>query len=204
MDFQDFAAALRRGWKVLVAFVVLGAVVGGVLALTAQATYQSVSRVYISLGGVQSPQELLGASNYARAQAPAFAELVTSDTVLQPVVDEIGGSRTLRDLRTDISARAVENGPIVEISALASSGQGAADLANSAADALIDAAAELDGGSATGLELTVIQSGPVASDPVSPNLTLNVLLGALLGLVLGLLVVVAAYGPSPARRARAL
>jgi capsular polysaccharide biosynthesis protein len=204
MDLQDFTAALRRGWKTLVALVVLGAVVGGVLALTAQSTYQSVSKVYISLTGVQSPQELLGASSYARQQAPAFAELVTSDAVLQPVADEIGGSEALRDLRTDISARAVENGPIVEITALADSGEGAADLANSAAEALIDTAGELDGGGATGLELTVIQPGPVAADPVTPNLVLNLVLGALIGLVLGLLTVVAAFGRSPARRARAL
>jgi succinoglycan biosynthesis transport protein ExoP len=204
MDFQDFMAALRRGWKVLVGLVVVGAVVGGVLALTAQSTYRSVSKVYISLTGVESPQELLGASSYARQQAPAFAELVTSDAVLQPVADDLGESGSLQDLRSDVSARAVENGPIVEITALAGSGQDAADLANSAADALIDTATTLDGGGDTGLELSVIQQGPVADDPVTPNLPVNILLGVLVGLVLGLLVVLAAYGRAPARGARAL
>ena len=55
MDFEDFMAALRRGWKVLVAFVVLGAVVGGALAATSQATYRSTSKVYISLTGITDP-----------------------------------------------------------------------------------------------------------------------------------------------------
>lgn len=199
MDFDDFVAALRRGWKVLAALTVVGAVVGGLLAATAEAAYESTSKVYISLTGVTDPQGLVGAASYARQQAPAFAQLVTSDAVLQPIADELGSEGSLGSLRSDLAATAVEDGPIVEITATAGSAAGAGELANSAAENLITTATALNGGAATGLQLTVIQPGPVASDPVTPNMVFNVLVGALVGLVLGLLVVVAAYGRSSAR-----
>uniref|UniRef100_UPI00196ADEEC YveK family protein n=1 Tax=Cellulomonas endophytica TaxID=2494735 RepID=UPI00196ADEEC len=206
VELAEFLEAVRRGWKVLVAFVLTGAVVGGALAALTPEVYQSTSRVFVSVPGATDVRSLTDSSTYATQQAPVFAQLVLSDVVLEDVAAAVGDGTTPGGLRPRVSAAAVEAGPIIEIQARAGSGEEAALVTESTVDALVTAVQQVVGGGPTapGVELTVIQPAQVPSAPVSPSMSLNVLLGVLVGLVLGLLVVVAMSVRAPARRAAAV
>lgn len=178
MQLRDLLTILGRRWGTLLICVLL--VGGGTTLLTLRMTpvYQASARVYLSTAGAVLTNDDLA----------TYAELVSSPIVLDPLRESL---EIPPGTPIDVSANTVGDTPMMVVTARASDGQLAADIANSVGPELTEvggAFARFGQGQGS---LEVLEVAPAAAPgaPTSPNLTLNVLIGILAGLGLGIGVV---------------
>lgn len=187
MTVLDFVTLTRRGWKTLLLAVVFGLLVAGAYVLLAPKTYQASSNGFISGSG----SSVVAGTDQATEQAGSYLPLISS----APVYDRIAKTEGIDPgaIRGHLDASLVAGTTMIQVTATASSPQGAARLANGALSALADVITEIQkaGGASDTPHLKVIplDNATAPSTPVSPKPKLVLPIGALAGLVLGYIVI---------------
>lgn len=186
MSLREYAKIARR-WAWLVA---AGALVAGIAAFLISSQLEPVYRAHAQLlvnqpdKGDNIYQATLGNQSLTKT----YAELAVSNTNLRRAAESLGNI-SVRDLKDDVSARAVPETQLFEVVAEDRDPQRAADLANAVANVLPGFITEAQVGGATGEAgrgintVAVTDPATAPDDPVSPNTTVNVFLGVLLGLL---------------------
>lgn len=132
---QPLVTARRRGWPVLVAAVLLGAVLlaGAVVAygVLRPATYTADSLVLVE--SAESPSN-------AVPIAAVWAEVATSDAVVAPVAEDLGlGNGRLRDA---VTVSASQQAPLITVTAVTPQAGTSAEWANAVAAAMVARSSE--------------------------------------------------------------
>lgn len=195
MHLRDYVALLRRTWLTLVACTLIGASVGAVVTLMTPPVYESTARVFVAVRTTGAAHELALGTNYARQAVVNYVEVVPTDLVLQPVIDELDLDLTVNELASRVSAAAPLNTQLVTITVADSNPSRTAQLANAISASFAKAVTtELEqpaaGETRTTVRVDTVSPARVPMGPSSPNLRLNLLLGLLLGLATGIGIVV--------------
>ncbi len=66
MDLREYLVTLRKQWYVVVAFAVIGVLVGVYQAQTAQPQYRATAKAFVSLARGENTQELVQGSTYTQ------------------------------------------------------------------------------------------------------------------------------------------
>lgn len=188
MEFRDVLTMLRARWRTLLACVLL------VLAATAWVTlrtvpvYQATARVFFSA----TPKDANTSGSYVITEQDltTFVELMTSPVLRDPLRAAVG---LPAGAALDVSARVVENAPMLDVTARSSSPQVATDLANAVGPQLAEVGAKYSTLlSTSGLLVSVTPIAPAETPltPISPNVGRDFALGLLAGLALGVGVVI--------------
>jgi capsular exopolysaccharide family len=193
MDQRAFWLLMRRRWIAIVAFGLLGAIVGSVYALTATPQYVAESELFVAAVGADNTADLAQGSSYSQQQARNYAVVATRQAVLEPVVKTLGLNTSTATLGNEVSASVPLNTSLISISVTDTSPARAAAVANAVATSLTNVVIDLvpkrsDGTSPVRLE--TVQHADVPKFPASPNARLSLLLGVIAGLVLGVVLVV--------------
>lgn len=135
LSVQVLLRRLGRHWWLLLLALLLGALAAYGVASLQTPIYASEATVLIGAGQGE------GAVNSGVIEAEAllaetYAQLVTSDSVLQPVIDAHGLPETVDELRRKLTTRTTPELPILEVSVTDPNPQRAADLANVIVDSL--------------------------------------------------------------------
>ena len=134
MDARRFWHAVAHRWVVLVLLLILGPVVGAVVAIELPVHYRATTAVLISGDHIGSIDDLGAGSALAVNAAPSFAALVTSPAVLSPAITTLGLNSSPDRLAPDIRVTVALASSTVTISVTSTSRTGAAALANAVAD----------------------------------------------------------------------
>ena len=134
MDARRFWHAVAHRWVVLALLLVLGPVVGAVVALELPVHYRATTAVLISGDHIGSIDDLGTGSQLAVNVAPSFAALVTSPAVLSPAITTLGLNSSPDQLAPDIRVTVALASSTVTISVTSTGRAGAAALANAVAD----------------------------------------------------------------------
>ncbi|MGO1315662.1 MAG: polysaccharide biosynthesis tyrosine autokinase [Cellulomonadaceae bacterium] len=191
MTVRDLAASVRKHWFLVIACVIIGGGVLGVLSMLSTPMYRSSSSLYFSMTVGQSATDLNQGQTYTQSQMVSFAQLAVLPVVLDPVIEELGLDTSAAGLARSISASIPQNSVILDIAAVSPSAQEATDIVNAVAAQLVRVVAEVAPSNAasneTAVVARVVKEGTVPSFAYAPNTKRNVGAGAAAGLLAGLL-----------------
>ena len=193
MDMREQILIIRRSWMLIVSFALIGLITAGVMSVLMPKTYTATSGLFVSTQDVEGTAELQQGSVFALARIQTYVDLATKPQVLNPVIDDLGLDVSAKELATKIKASTSRNTVIIDIEAVDSTAQGAADIANGVVDSLIASVAELErptNGLPSPMRLTSVDTAQAPEAASSPKTPLNLALGLLYGFAAGLLVAI--------------
>ena len=181
--------AVRRGWWIVLGCAVVFAVCGWAFSATQEPVYRATAAVYVTSGSEPSAQTAYQGSLASQQRVASYAELATSDAVIDGAIKDGGLTEGRDGIRESLSTSAKPDTVMLNISADAPNGAQAARIANAVANSL--------SASVGNLETTTVGSQPLAkitpvtraesnTKPVSPKPFRDTLLAALVGIVVGL------------------
>ena len=193
MDLRDYLRILRRGWPLVLVFVVLGTAAGVGITLATTKIYQASVQLFVATNGTTDPTQLAQGNAFAQAQVQSYTSIATDPRVTGPVVKKLNLAISPSQLAGDISADAPQNQVLINLHVTNADPQLAARLANTVAAQfaeVVQSTAQTNAGGAPVVKLTVIHPATVPSSPVKPSKLVNIGLGFVIGLLVGIGVVV--------------
>lgn len=187
------AASIRRTWWIVVAMTAIGVIAALILTLNASPRYTAKASLLFSLGYSGSATDANQGANYTLTQIPTFATLATSETILGPVIDELGLDLSPTALADQIQVTIPPGTSVLEVAATRPTAGQAAALANAVVDALreyVTLSAPVDEELGALYSVSPIDSASAPGTPSSPNSALNLTAGALIGLLGGIVLTV--------------
>lgn len=201
MTILDIINVLKKHLitAVITLIVVVAAVAGYTLTRTPQytatsellATYRT-SSVSDGSGGSSSSGnaagELYSGAGYLNSQIQTYPQLVKTEAVLQPVIDEQGLNTTVSELAKTVTASNPTDTMLVNISVENPDPKVAANVANAVARSLkkqVTSTLYSDEGDkiVSPVNLTVVQQAHGPASPSSPNVKLNLAIGVTCGII---------------------
>ena len=165
MNVETLLHHIRRGWTLIVPFVVVITGLAGVLTAQRTPMYTATAQGFVSItdAAQRPPGVLTSGSLYILARMTSYAQLAQTPAVLDPVATTLpypGGESALRSV---VSAASELNTPFIDVSV------NAADpaLATRAADAVVAQLAIVVHSYENGTLQLKLSSG--AQTPVSPS-----------------------------------
>ncbi|MFV0434409.1 MAG: polysaccharide biosynthesis tyrosine autokinase [Leucobacter sp.] len=192
MELRDYVRVLHKNWVLIIAITLLGICAAAGASLLMKPQYEAGTQLYVSVRNEsQASGDLVQGSTFARQSVQSYVEIVRTESVLGPVVDELGLEETAAELAERVSTNAPLNTSLIGITVTNEDPERAAEIANAIGasfSALVQDELEItaSGSTSSPVKITTVQPAAVPESPVSPRVALNVALGALVGLALGI------------------
>ncbi|MCK9876289.1 polysaccharide biosynthesis tyrosine autokinase [Frankia sp. Ag45/Mut15] len=190
MELRDYVRVLRRSWMLILAIVVLGGGLAGLLTWRSAKVYAASVTMVVS-----SPDNADGAASayqgglLSQQRVKSYANLVASDRVAGAVIDRLRLRITPEELRSKIIAAAVPDTVLLKATIQDRDPRQAQAIADAVGTEFSRAVAEIeaptDSESPPTVRVSVWERSKLPTSPVSPQPTRNYALGILLGLILG-------------------
>ncbi|MCC3302934.1 polysaccharide biosynthesis tyrosine autokinase [Arthrobacter sp. zg-Y895] len=193
MDMREQILVLRRNWMLIVSFALIGLITAAVVSVIMPKAYTANSSIFVSTQNVESSAELQQGSVFALARVQSYVDLVRKPQVLDPVIEKLNLDTTAPELAKNVKASTSRNTVLIEIEAVDSSPERAAEIANGVVSSLIVSVADLErptNGLPSPVRLSSVDTAQAPVSPSSPKTSLNLLLGLLYGLAAGLVVAI--------------
>ena len=185
------------GKHMFTAILVFVLVVVGVTAytLTAQKKYMATAQLFASYNNTtadaldSSVSSQSTAGTYIATQLKSYPDLVKTEAVLQPVIDELNdNSITTDDLATMVTATNPTDTYMLNVSVEATSPEQSAQLANEVSQSLsrVVSSELYASGKKSMVKLSVVQKAKTPTSQSSPNTKLNIAVAVVAGIVLGI------------------
>lgn len=188
MTVSDLLRALKRHWLLeIILFVV---VVGGMAGYTFTATpmytaeTQLMAKIVDGTSGSDSQTGSATSSSGSSSSLSSYAQLVQSDAVLEPVIDNLGLHTTVSDLRKNVSAVTEEGSAFINLTATYDDPHEAVLLLKQLTKQLNKQIAD---DASQNVQLSVVQKPVTPTQQSSPNILANMAIG-----VLGAIIIAAA------------
>lgn len=147
--------------------------------------YQSETSIFVMN---KNEEATVNASDYAVSNymTQDYATLITSRSVMEQVIADLGLDYTVSTLTDMISVENVTDTRIIKIIVTDTDAEKAREIADSVREASAIRIKEVMGIE----EVNVVDSASLSASPVSPNVMKNVIIGGVLGIILAVVVVV--------------
>lgn len=187
VDFKQLIHLARRRWLTIAALFMICIGISAGLSFSATPQYESKARVFIS-ADVHDAADAYAASYFASGRVKSYADLASSVDLMNQVIDQLNLSLSAAQLATKVSAIAVPDTVIIEITVTDPDPRTAQTIARTESELFTEYVADLEtpkGSSTTQVAATI--TDPASYDPtqVTPRTALNLVVAGLIGLVLG-------------------
>ncbi|MBF0673466.1 MAG: hypothetical protein IR160_12870 [Salinibacterium sp.] len=196
MTARDLLRIAREGWVIIVVTAIVFGIAGWAYSATRKPLYQSTSTLSVSaciaVENAEACDPVSGIS-YAVQRARIYSNIGTSAPVLRKAVELSDQVETRKELASQVTVAQAADSPIIEVTVTWGTPEGAAEIANSVAVALISYAKEsIDNfeSDATQVSFEIISEAIAPTEAVASNrqtLVLMAFLGVLVGAVLATL-----------------
>lgn len=189
MDLREYLRVVRRHWRLLVASILAGLLLGGLASILSNPTYTSDTQLFVAIQSSGTVQELQQGNTFTQARVQSYAETVTTPVVLQPVIDTLGLEETAAELAQRVKATTDLNTVLIKISVTDSSPIQASATAQAVADSFVRTVENLERpklGGESPISLSIVSPAVAPAVPSSPNTRLNLILGLVSGLAIGI------------------
>ena len=170
------------------ALSLLGAAVAGLWSLSQPKVYAANATGYVTAGQQSDSGMDANSDKLAKSKVKSYMVLAKDRSVAQTVIDKLGLDTTPQGLVGAISVQQPADTVYMDITARASTPQGAQRLADAWVEALGKRVEEVEDTNPNGPGMRIISSAQaeLPSTPVSPRTNLNILIGLAAGALLGL------------------
>ena len=182
IDFLKLALILwRKAWAIILAIIVMGGISFGVTYNFIEPEYEASIKVYVNNTN-QSNTTTLTQSDLIVAKQLVDTYIVTleSRTTLNQLIAETGLEYDAEELEEMISAAAINETEVFEVTVRSEDAKEAALIANTIADILPSRITEIVENSS----VRIVDYAIINDEPVSPSYVKNVAIGGLAGAVL--------------------
>lgn len=190
MDLGDYLRVIRAFWRSVVAFLLLGALAGAGLTLSDTPLYQASVRLFVSAqSGPTDINQAYAGGLFTQQRVKSYADIVTSESVMNAVVKDLHLSISNGALAAKISATAPVDTVLINVSVTDTDPKQAQTIANSVGGRFATFVNQLEtpvSGQGSTVKVSVVQPAALPSTPISPRPKLNLALGLIVGLALGL------------------
>ena len=192
IDLLKLAAAYLRKWWLIVIFGLAGA--GIALAISVYLIvpqYRASITIYVNNYRNTEKQEYVSGTDLSTAQklVNTYTNMLTSDTVLEKIIDSTGYNYTAAEMWEFISTQQVGDTEIFKVFVTHTNPNTAAEIANAIARTAPDAIADFVEGSST----KIIDYAKTPTGRFSPSYTKNTVIGGLIGGILILAILTIEY-----------
>jgi capsular exopolysaccharide synthesis family protein len=186
----SYLQIVRKRWRIVSAFCLLGVLASVVLTILTPSTYSAQASAFVTITSTGTEtNSIYQNSQFAMQRVTSYPQVISSPEVLQPVIAELHLRMSLLDLQQAVTAENPANTVLVNVTARSGSAKEAQSIANSAANQLGTVIERLETSRAGGIapvKVTTAVPATLPQSPVSPRPPLNLALGLLLGLALGI------------------
>ena len=192
MELRDYLRILQKNWILIVACVLVGIAGASTVSISTTPEYVSTTDLYVSVGSGagSASSELVQGTSFARQAVASYVSIVTSASVLDPVIDELDLKMSSRQLASTVTATSPPNTVLLQITVTNADSGLAAEIANSIgtnlANVVVNVLEKPEGAGESLVRITTVQQAVASADPSSPNVPLNLALGLLIGLASGI------------------
>ena len=197
LTISDLLQVLRKHLTTLiVTFVVVIAVVAAYIVLTPP-KYTATAQLFATYSGsadsntTPDSSEISSGTSYLSTQIKTYPQLVKTQAVLQPVIDDLGLDTTVNQLADMVTATNPANTFMVDISVEAGDAADSSKIANSVADSLaqqISSALYAENKGKSLIQLSLVQKAQTPTSPSSPKVALYSAVGVVLALIVAVMV----------------
>jgi capsular exopolysaccharide synthesis family protein len=193
LELSDYLRVLRTHFAGIILITLLGALVAWGWTFTQTKVYSADSSGIVSLASSANDVGTVSVGDsLAKSKATTYVALGGSRTVAQLVIDSLSLKTTPEALVSHVTVTNTKDTPTINVTATASTPEGAKNLADAWITGLATQITQLQTGStgdaagSAAITLVPIESAVVPTSPIFPNVRLSIALGALIGLILGL------------------
>ena len=188
MELREVLSALRANWWLVLSGLVAGGVLAATLSLLMTPVYTARIQLFVSTSESMSTSEVLTGSQFSQQRVTSYAELLAGEELAARVIDRLELSVTPEELAAGITASAVPDTVLLDVTVTDPSASGARDIAEAVGVEFRRFVRELETPAGTDLspvKVTVVDRPELATSPSEPQVPRNVALGVLAGLFLG-------------------
>ena len=191
MELRDYLRVLRKGWALILAFVIIG-IAGGIgITVITKKSYQSTAEIFVAASQASDTQQQQAGSSFVINRVQSYVSIANSPGVTHPVITALHLPLTDDSLSGMISASAPLNKVLIDITVTDHDPVLAAKIAQAVAvqfTSYITNTIEPPDPTThqPTVKLTITKPATVPSSPSSPKKVLNVGLGLILGLIIGI------------------
>jgi capsular exopolysaccharide synthesis family protein len=195
VTLRDYLRIVLKRWRIVVACTVLVLGAAGVLTYLTPPTYAAHATAFVSISSTGAGDaSIYASSQFAMQRVASYTEVVKSPDTLHPVIDRLGLTMSVRDLRAVVSAENPVDTVLIKVTATDSNPQRAQAIVNAVSDQMGTNIERLETprtpGGQSPVKVTTTVPSLAPQQPISPKIPLNLALGLLAGLALGVLVAV--------------
>lgn len=187
MELRDYMRIVRKGWPLILAFVVLGSALGVGITLFTTKVYQASVQIFVATAVGDDPSQLAQGNTFSQAQVQSYISIANAPSVTDPVIQKLKLNLTSEQLADKITADAPQTKVLINLHVTDHDPGTAANLANALAaqfNVVVAQTAETNGKAV--VKLTVIHPATVPTSPIKPSKLIDIGLGFVIGLLLGL------------------
>lgn len=189
MTLSQYLQPLKRQWPLILVLTALVMAAMAAFTFTRVPQYAASTQLFVTVrSGADDVQQLNQGNTFAQQRVKTYAQMVTFNTVLKQVIDELRLPYTTSQLRERISVESPIDTLLIDVKVTDPNPSLAAATANAIADrfpAFINSLETLPGQSVSPVNVQTGQRADVPLKPVSPRVPLNLAIGLLLGLGVG-------------------
>ena len=187
LDLVKLARVVLRKWIIVAVAGLLSVIIGFVYASFFVTPLYNAS-VTMLVDFRSSIHEDLSSEqiNVAEKYVPTVAYIIKTDTVLKPVIEELGIQETVGSLASKINVQTMEDTLLIRVSVRHQDPKTAIDVVK----AISKTAPEIINQRITSGYITEIESPTVSSRPVTPNVLKSTVLAGFAGVFLSAIVIV--------------
>jgi tyrosine-protein kinase len=189
VDLHDYLRVVRKRWRTIAAVTLALVAVAALVTLWSPKVYQARTQLFVSTSAGDDSSQLLQGSSFTQQRVKSYSDVITSPTVLDPVIDQLGLKTTAEALGERVSASVPLDTVLIDVMVDDASPEQSARIADAVGKQFAQSVSELERVSASGpspVKVSVVRPPSVPTAPISPKPVRNVALGLVLGLMLGL------------------
>jgi len=169
----------RKAWAIVLAMIVMGGIAFGVTYNFIEPTYQASVKVYVNNTNQNNSTMTQSDVNLQRTLVQTYIVTLKSRTTLNEVIKQADLDYNFEELSGMISAQAVDNTEVFEVTVVSKDAKEAAEIANTIAEVLPTRISEIIESSS----VKILDYAIINNEPVSPSYIKNIAIGALAGAV---------------------
>ena len=190
MDLREYLRLLRRRWRLVLAFVLVGTALATVATLGATRIYTAKAQLFVSAQdhSTEGNASAYTGGLFTQQRVKSYVRVLTSERVAGLVKTDLSLSTPTDRLAKHIKATAPADTVLINVAVTDPDPQRAQAIVNSVARVFPRLVEELerpaDGGPSP-VTVSVVENASAPKEPTSPRVRLNLILGMLAGAAIG-------------------
>ena len=189
VDLHDYLRVVRKRWRTIAVVTLLLVALAALLTLGSPKVYQAHTQLFVSTSGGQDSTQLLQGNTFTQQRVKSYSDLITTPSVLDPVIKDLGLHTTPDQLGKQITASVPLDTVLIDVLVNDRDPKQAASIAAAVGKQFSASVIDLERvsqDSPSPVKVSVVRPPAVPTSPISPKPTRNVALGVVLGLLVGL------------------